>query len=443
MKSTAQSTDSYYASHLSEVDKTNSVISTENIYSTKGILLVKKGARVNSNLAEKLLQHKLLRPIEEQVDVENTLRPSDIINRLNLVFKKYPDIGIINDKHEFYSTLVNIFKKIKIDTILIQKLTVLSIRLPDVFEKSLFCAWLSALISQKMNLDNNRIDDAFIAGLFHDIGLLHIDPKILFKKGQLSSEEWRAIQSHVIIGHLIFKQANTYTDMDTVAMAILEHHECSDGTGYPKGLLGNQLNMLGKILGMADTLQAIRTNRLTADGQNLRNALPILHMNSNKHHLLIYKAMCLIILNSHLPMSLNYVEDSLADLAKKLLVRVDILQDAIVVLRLISYLIQQKTSSLPYKKLLAVITPVTKMIISSGMVNDELIIWLKGLILHDDPSATHDLLEMKLMQSELLWQLKNVIRVVNDYLDKSKILNAFQKTHLKKLSDYIAKSTET
>ena len=128
---------------------------------------------------------------------------------------------------------------------------------------------------------------------------------------------------------------------------------------------------------------------------------------------------------------------------EKLLKNVDVLQDAVVVLRLIHSLTEQLDLADKASKLIAVIEPVDKMITSSGMVRDELTIWLKGLLLQNDEKSMRDLIELDLMQNELFWQLKKAVRVTNEFVERIDILSEHQKKHLKKLSDYIYENLVT
>ncbi len=430
-------TQNYYATHLSEVNKQKTVVSTEDIYAENGMLLAKKGVRINEELADRILQHKLLKPVEEQVDIENGLTSQRLMAEFDRLFDQYHDLKHLHQHYQCSTMVANLLNTVNINDILYQKLTVLSMRLPDVFAKSLFCAWLCALIAKEHGLNEKQVQDAFVAGLFHDIGLLHIDPKILYKEDKLDNSEWRAIQSHVIIGYLIFKKSGNQDE--AIANAILEHHECCDGTGYPKGKTKDELGILGQILALADSIQAIRTNRFADSGRNLRDILPFLHMNSSQHFVMIYKTMCLIILNSELqPFTKNPYEDY-DKFVITLLGRIDVLQDAITVLQLISDLTPtpEKTPSTKYKVLSNVISPVIGVIKSSGMVRDEVISWLRSLKKQPDKSVMRDLNELDLMQSELLWQLKKAVRVINEYIDDSHDTPDPIINHLKKLSDYI------
>lgn len=425
----------HYATHLAEVNNTQEVITTEDIRAQNGMTLVKKGTRVTAEVAQRILQHKLLKPIEAQVKLENTLDTQSLRQHLEQLFRKYTDLQHINQAHAFENKLADLLEKIDLNVLLYQKLTVLSERLPDVYEKALFCAWLCALIATEQPLKENEIRNVFIAGLFHDIGLLHIDPAVLNKKTELAQDEWRAIQSHVVVGYLIFKESDISNP--EVARAILEHHESCDGTGYPKGRSKEQLSVLGQILALADSVQAVRINRFKDSGRTIHDALPLLHMNSGKHFLTVYKTICLIILNSELPIYCGNPYASFPVLIDTLLERVDKLQDAIVVLMLIRDLTTTENPGEHYDKYLNVIDPVIFMIRSSGMVRDELTVWLKKLRLDEDSEALCDLNEYDLMQTELLWQLKKVVRVINEYIDVANLLSSDQRQHLKKLSDYI------
>jgi HD-GYP domain-containing protein (c-di-GMP phosphodiesterase class II) len=425
----------YYVTHLAEVNKTQAVISQEDVYSANGALLVKKGTRISQDVADKILKHKLLKPLEQQVNLADALNQTTLKQEFDALLAKYPDIGAIHKNFSYESKLKNLVFDSKLDSILYQKLTVLKERLPEVFEKSIFSAWWCGIVAQQLNLGIKPTQATFLAGLYHDVGLLHINPDVLYKKGQLSSEEWRAIQSHVVVGHVMFK--NLSTSQDETARAILEHHECCDGTGYPVGKTGEALSVPGQILAMADTLQAVRINRFEKQGMNMRDALPFLHMNSTKHFISVYRAVCVLIMQAGLPITLNNHYGSHQKLVETLLSRVDVLQDAIVVLSMIHDLTEAEDKTPNQKRITVVTDPVLIMIQSSGIVRDELTLWLKKQRLQPDESVLRELLETDLMQTELLWQLKKAVRVVNEYTDTHPVLSETQRNHLKKLSDYI------
>jgi HD-GYP domain-containing protein (c-di-GMP phosphodiesterase class II) len=92
----------------------------------------------------------------------------------------------------------------------------------------------------------------------HYIGKLAIPDRILLKPGPLSEDEWRIMQTHVIIGyHLV----NRISFMADAAEIVFSHHERHDGSGYPRGLRGNQIALGARIFSIADTVDAMTSDR--------------------------------------------------------------------------------------------------------------------------------------------------------------------------------------
>lgn len=113
-------------------------------------------------------------------------------------------------------------------------------------------------IGLRMKLDQDEINQIRTAGLIHDIGKMGIDEKILNKTGALSDEEWQEIKRHPEIGYRILSSANEFSEM---ANCILEHHERWDGHGYPKGLKGEEISLQGRIVAVADSFDAMTSDR--------------------------------------------------------------------------------------------------------------------------------------------------------------------------------------
>jgi len=104
-----------------------------------------------------------------------------------------------------------------------------------------------------------------IAGLIHDVGKIGVPEAVLTKPGHLSASEFAQIKNHPVIGHRILKDIPTLSD---VLPGVLYHHERWDGQGYPKGLAGQDIPLIGRILCVADTYDAMSSNR------SYRPALP-------------------------------------------------------------------------------------------------------------------------------------------------------------------------
>ena len=92
----------------------------------------------------------------------------------------------------------------------------------------------------------------------HDLGKIAIPDAILFKKGKLSSEEWGVMRTHPWIGYNLVSRISL---LASVAGIMLTHHERYDGTGYPQGLKGDEIPLGARIFAVADTLDAMTSDR--------------------------------------------------------------------------------------------------------------------------------------------------------------------------------------
>ncbi|MEI8215960.1 MAG: HD domain-containing phosphohydrolase [Eubacteriales bacterium] len=113
-------------------------------------------------------------------------------------------------------------------------------------------------IATKMNLHKEIVNQIKTAGLMHDIGKIGIDENILNKKEKLNNSEIKEINKHSEIGYRILSSVNEFSE---IADHILEHQERWDGTGYPKGLKGEEISMQGRIIAIADAYDAMTSQR--------------------------------------------------------------------------------------------------------------------------------------------------------------------------------------
>lgn len=116
----------------------------------------------------------------------------------------------------------------------------------------------SVQIAQLMNLPSKEIEILKKGGLLHDIGKIGVREDILLKPGRLTDEEMEHVRSHPKRGFEICQRLKSLEDALT---CIRYHHERYDGSGYPDGLKGNQIPIFGQILAVADSFDAMTTNR--------------------------------------------------------------------------------------------------------------------------------------------------------------------------------------
>lgn len=114
-------------------------------------------------------------------------------------------------------------------------------------------------IGEAMGLGEKELAALEWAARLHDIGKVTLAPGLLDKTGTLTPEEWLAIKRHPEIGYHI---TNIAADMVEIALAILSHHEWWDGSGYPKGLSGQKIPRLARIIAIAEAYDAMVSDRL-------------------------------------------------------------------------------------------------------------------------------------------------------------------------------------
>ncbi|WP_258360090.1 HD domain-containing phosphohydrolase [Moorella sulfitireducens] len=119
-------------------------------------------------------------------------------------------------------------------------------------------AFFARKIAEKMNLPQKSLDELELFAMLHDIGKIGIDDYILNKPGKLTEEEWAVMKKHAEIGYRI---AMSSPDLQSIAEYILCHHERWDGKGYPRGLKGEEIPLLSRILAVVDAFDALTQDR--------------------------------------------------------------------------------------------------------------------------------------------------------------------------------------
>jgi HD-GYP domain-containing protein (c-di-GMP phosphodiesterase class II) len=130
--------------------------------------------------------------------------------------------------------------------------------------------WIAEKLSEREQLDEEQIHMVYLAGLLHDIGKIGIEEVVLRKKGKLTEQEYDRIKQHPSIGAGILHEIKQMRD---VIPGVLSHHERIDGRGYPEGLSGEQIPLIGKIVGLADSFDAMTSKRTYRDAMTVENAL--------------------------------------------------------------------------------------------------------------------------------------------------------------------------
>ncbi|MFA6186943.1 MAG: HD domain-containing phosphohydrolase [Phycisphaerae bacterium] len=136
---------------------------------------------------------------------------------------------------------------------------------------ALIAKWIAERYSNVTGeLDGDVIQKIYLAGLLHDIGKIGISEAVLGKKGKLTEDEYEQIKTHPSIGAGILSDIRQMAD---IVPGVLCHHERYDGKGYPKGLCGEDIPLVGKILMIADTFDAMTSKRTYREALSVKTAI--------------------------------------------------------------------------------------------------------------------------------------------------------------------------
>ena len=143
-------------------------------------------------------------------------------------------------------------------------------------------AHYSRLIARKMGLSPDDQELILQAAPMHDVGKIGIPDHILLKPGRLAPEEYDEMKRHAVIGHELLSGSESRV-FQTAAVIALAHHEKFDGSGYPHGLRGDVIPLLGRIVAVADVFDALTSVRPYKQAWPLEKAEAYLRESSGSH----------------------------------------------------------------------------------------------------------------------------------------------------------------
>ena len=137
----------------------------------------------------------------------------------------------------------------------------------------------SVLIAKEMGMAEDFLEIVRVSAQLHDVGKIGIEDRILKKPGALTAEEFEIMKTHTTKGANILRPVAQLKDM---IPGIELHHESLDGRGYPHALKGDEVPVLARIIAVADTFDALTTNRPYQQAHDCEDALRIIHSISGK-----------------------------------------------------------------------------------------------------------------------------------------------------------------
>ncbi|HHU50612.1 MAG TPA: HD-GYP domain-containing protein [Firmicutes bacterium] len=128
-----------------------------------------------------------------------------------------------------------------------------------IYEHSVNVCIISSIIGKNMGLARDKVKQLAIGALLHDLGKVYVDPEVLNKPSSLTEEEFKQVKEHTKYGFEVLRSLDDFSILS--AHIAYQHHEREDGSGYPRGLLSEEIHSFAKIVAVADSFEAMTANR--------------------------------------------------------------------------------------------------------------------------------------------------------------------------------------
>ncbi|WLR50471.1 HD-GYP domain-containing protein [Bacillus tianshenii] len=144
-----------------------------------------------------------------------------------------------------------------------------------IFAHSLNVTIYSLALASRLNLTPRQLKEIGLGAMLHDVGKMQIDLEVLSKPGRLDDHEFEEMKKHSEYGFEILRRISTVPLV--AAHCAYQHHERIDGSGYPRGLKGDEIHLYSRIIGIADVFDAVTTNRVYRKAMLPHEGLEILY----------------------------------------------------------------------------------------------------------------------------------------------------------------------
>ena len=249
--------EKHFTHAVAELGEQQAVVTAQTIFNTQGAKVLEKGSAINLSLYERLMRHKLSAPLEESVRSATSVGPESLKRSAEHAMRDIPFFGRMAEDEKARKMLLNVIETVPLPDAMAFQLTVARDVRPEIYQHlvrtALTAAWLAR--APAPSISRYDLQMAAAGGLLHDIGMLHIDPLLLKPEHVLNPDQRRQLYSHPLLSVTLLDRHHQYSR--DVVRAVGEHHECLDGSGYPRNLSGDAISPLGKILSLAQVVAAM------------------------------------------------------------------------------------------------------------------------------------------------------------------------------------------
>jgi HD-GYP domain-containing protein (c-di-GMP phosphodiesterase class II) len=265
------------------------------IYNERGTILVSEGATLTETIIKRLLSLNIqyvyikdertkgivpVSSISDAVRVEAVQTIESTFAQIHINDKVQNAIVVEKAAIKFTQLIRSIMDQLKSSEDLLTLLADVYVYDNYIFSHSLNVALYSLALGMELKLNEKQLETLGMGAILHDVGKMVIPFEILGKAGKLTEEEYEVVKKHPEHGFKLLKDIHTVSLH--VAHCAYQHHERLDGSGYPRGLVGNEIHDLGKIIAVADVFDAVTSNRVYRSAMLPHEGLEILYAGAGK-----------------------------------------------------------------------------------------------------------------------------------------------------------------
>lgn len=260
---------------ITQLAEQDNVITHSPIYTDKGIKLVESGARIDSRLYDRLVQAPLREAIDHHLMVDNMVCVQSIEAEALVQCETIPLIRRLAQALGGVDRLLAPLRFVPLPMPIAFKLTLMREQRADLYSHSLQMMLVALYLAQESGWTERECVPLAVAGLLHDIGMLFMPPAWTDSRHKLTTEERKQLVAHSVTAAYVLREHTVYPR--AVVLAVLEHHECMDGSGYPRGLSGEKISPMGQILILAEVVSAFHDKYADMPGPRLSLMLRMNH----------------------------------------------------------------------------------------------------------------------------------------------------------------------
>lgn len=245
----------YYLQAVAALARRQTVTAHEDIYCDSGMKLVAKGTALDEAQFQRLARHKLSEPLDNMLTSERALDAASLSIEADKVLEHDPIYTRMGNRSGDALAVKHGLAALKLPPPLLMRLTVMRDQRPAMFQHSLRTAMIADALAQRLKLAPAERALLLLASLCHDLGELHTDPQLLASGHAITPDERRYVHVHPLTSHVVL---NAIAGFPAPArLAVLQHHERLDGSGYPHGLRADKISPLAKLLAVADVAETV------------------------------------------------------------------------------------------------------------------------------------------------------------------------------------------